>query len=527
MGSRIDRFKKRKEILEKNKSLPFVYGVVDQEDVDNLLSSDVDTQKLESLVYSTDLSYSLDVDPSEIQALISELRNSFNKDRLDELFGETKKSVLSSIAGPFGLGKIISAYDKTGGNVTTIHNANDGIYARDKDRYKRETYTNTKNSDGNQFAGAGKNSVGASFTKSRMDERQMVQDAYTGKIQKADTTSPDHIQSLSQHHKDGGFMQNNRQKADFATDEANLALTDRSINQSMRDFDKDDWIKKKTDGGRDNKDKYDIDEQKLKEKINKGKLTSEKHLPSDFEKTQYYIKNSAITGLDEGVKMGSQQAFGVLLVEFFSEAFIEIKSAFNNGLEGQSLYEDIKIRLERIGTKVSSKWEGVIQNFAGGFISGFISNLVTTLINMFATTAKRLVRMIREGVFSLLKALKFILFPPENMSYQEAMHEAMKLIASGGIIVAGVALEEVVEKLVLTIPFLVPFASIVTAVIVGTLTAIAMSLVVYLIDKMDLLGVIKIEQDRYILDSLKGETQQRIQRCEDICEEIDELLIPG
>jgi hypothetical protein len=88
------------------------------------------------------------------------------------------------------------------------------------------------------------------------------------------------------------------------------------------------------------------------------------------------------------------------------------------------------------------------------------------------------------------------------MSFAEAMHEAMKVIAAGGIVIGGVALEEVIEKLILSVPFLVPFASIATAVIVGSLTVIAMSLVVYLIDKMDVLSVMKAKETRYILDSL-------------------------
>jgi hypothetical protein len=61
-----------------------------------------------------------------------------------------------------------------------------------------------------------------------MNENKKVQDAYTGQVRKADTTSPDHIESLSQHHKNGGYMQTSDKKADYAIDENNLALTERS-----------------------------------------------------------------------------------------------------------------------------------------------------------------------------------------------------------------------------------------------------------------------------------------------------------
>ena len=524
MSGRIDRFKKRKAIIKKNQSLPFVRGVTDQESVDKLLRQGVDSDRVASLDYSTDLNVSFEVNAAEVEALLSDLRTSFNKDRLEQLLGETKRGVISSIAGPFGLGKIISAYDKVGGNVTTINNANNGVYAKDEDRYKREGYTHSKNSEGKQFANAGKNSSGAIYTRSQMDENKMVQDAYTGKMVKADTTSPDHIESLSQYHKNGGFMQTSEQRADFATDEDNLALTDRSINQSMRDFDKEEWSSKKNEAGIANLERFDIDEQRLKEQIEKGRETSERHLPSDADEAKYYLKNSAATGVNEGVKMGVQQAFGSLLVEFFSSSIVEVKDAYNNGLEGDGLYKEIKARLIRIGRNVANKWEGAMEGFSAGFVSGFISNLITTLVNMFVTTAKRLVRMIREGVFSLLKALKLMLFPPAEMSFVEAMHEAMKLIAAGGIVIAGVALEEVIEKLVLSIPFLAPFASVATAVIVGSLTAIAMSLVAYLIDRMDVLGAMKVKETRYVLDNLDRDIDERLKRCESISEDMDVFL---
>lgn len=524
MSGRIERFKKRKEIIKKNQSLPLVRGVTDQEQVDKILCQNINSDRVKSLDYSTDLNVSVDVNAEEVEALLSELRASFQKDRLEQLIDETKRGVISSIAGPFGLGKIISVYDKKGGNVTTINNANNGVYAKDEDRYKREDYTNKKNSEGKQFANAGKNSSGAIYTRSQMDENHMVQDAYTGKMTKADTTSPDHIESLSQYHKNGGFMQSSVQKADFATDEDNLALTDRSINQSMRDFDKEEWMSKKDKSGVENRDRFDIDEQKIKDKIQQGKETSARHLPSDTDKAKYYLKKSATTGLSEGAKMGAQQAFGYLLVEFFSSAIVEIKDAYNNGLEGESLYKDIKGRLIRIGRNIAGKWKGVVEGFSAGFISGFISNLITTLVNMFVTTGKRFVRMIREGVLSLLKALKLIILPPANMSFAETMHEAMKLIAAGGVVIAGVALEEVIENLIRGVPFLEPLAPIVTGGIVGSLTAIAMSLVAYLIDKMDILGVIKSQETKFILENLDKDIDEKLKRCEQISEELDEFL---
>ena len=342
MSGRIERFNKRKKFLKKNQSLPFSHGVADQELVDKLLTQGADTDRSTSLDYSTDTTVVLDVDAAEVEVLLSDIRNAFTKERLEEVLSETQKGVISSIVGPFGLGKLVAAYDKAGGNVTTVNNSNNGVYAKEEDTYHRKEYTHSKSSDGRQFANAGKKSVGAVYTCSQMDEKHMVEDAYTGKQVKATATSPDHIKSLSQYHKDGGFMQTSEQKADFATDEDNLALTDRSINQSMRDFDKEEWLLKTNKSGAENRERFDIDEEKINHQIQKGIETSEKHGPSNTDKAKYYAKNTAITGIGEGAKMGAQQAFGYLLVEFFSSAITEIKSAYSNALEGDSLYSDIR-----------------------------------------------------------------------------------------------------------------------------------------------------------------------------------------
>ncbi len=146
---------------------------------------------------------------------------------------------------------------------------------------------------------------------------------------------------------------------------------------------------------------------------------------------------------------------------------------------------------------------------------------------MFVTTGKRFVRMIREGVFSLLKALKLMLFPPENMTFREVSHEAMKLVGAGGVVIVGVALEEIVEKMLSSIPFLVPFATTVTAVIVGSLTAIVMALMTYLIDKLDLLGVIKAEQTKYMFKTLDSDNKESLENCKNIGEEIESYLLPA
>ena len=475
----LDRFNKRKKL----KNTITVYDDVDENLVNQFLNSKVDNEKVDNFFKSTSEFYSMDVSDKEAKEFLEKYKKDFNQERFDKLIIDCRKEVINSIVTPFGLGKIVAAYDKVGGNVTTIHNANQKIYAKQEDEYNRKDYTNTKNSNGQQFAGDSKNSVGSNFTKSKMDDDKNVVDAYTGKIQKADTTSPDHVESLSQYHKDGGFMQSNTQKANFATDENNLALTDRSINQSMRDFDKEEWKHKESEKGLKNKDKFELDEQKLNNELNKAKEIKEKHLPTNLEKGQYYVKNSALTGVNEGLKMGMQQAIGLIMSEFFTALFDEIldiyKNGFSNGFEDDRFFTVLKERIINIAKKIQTKWKDVAIAFKDGILSGFISNFVTTIVNIFATTWKRFVRIIREGILSLFKAIKILIFPPKDLTFEEAMHEAKKIIATGLIVSLGVLLEEAVSKFLSGIPF----SNMLTSIFVGALTGIAITMTVYYIDK--------------------------------------------
>lgn len=519
----VDRFKKRKKIIGSIS----VYESVDKELVNEFLNSEVDKSKVETSFKIVDehydFKYDFTVSKDEAKEFLEQFKKDFNQERFDKLIIDCRKEVINSIVTPFGLGKIIAAYDKAGGNVTTVHNANNkdfidfdgekykkGVYAQQEDEYNRNDYTNTKNSNGQQFAGDGKNSVGSNFTKSKMDNDNNVIDAYTGKTQRADTTSPDHIESLSKYHKDGGFMQSNKQKADFGTDENNLALTDRSINQSMRDFSKENWKDKESEKGLKNKDKFGIDEEKLNNELKKAKEVKENHLPTNLEKGEYYLKNSASTGLNEGSKMGMQQAIGLVMTEFFTALFDEIldiyKNGFSNGFEDDRFFIVLKDRLKNIALKIQAKWKNVAIAFKDGFLSGFISNLVTTAINMFVTTGKRVVRIIREGIFSLFKAIKMLIFPPENMTYEEAMHEAKKVVASGLIISLGVIAEQYIDTLIKGSVILEPFSDILTTIFVGAITGLAVTMTVYYIDKK--------KNDKDAIKKLINDTDEKFENLE-------------
>lgn len=525
--SKLDLFKQQQSLRTNVKGRPLIHSAVSPEAVAALLSTEADTSRLPSLGYLSWLS--LDTTDTSVEAdrLIKELEQGFEAARLGAMLQKCQRDVIGAIAGPLGLGNVIAAHDKLGGNVTTIHNAGQKIYAREEDEYNRKDYTHSRNSNGQKFAGDSKKSVGSTFTQAQLDG-QYLTDGYTGERIVASNSSPDHVIANSAFHKSGGFMLSKTEKADFATDTDNLVSTNRSINQSMRDHDKPEWADRESAGRTvTNEEHFNIDRERFNAVVAKGQKTAEKHAPTLGEKAQFYTKNAAATGVNEGLKMGAQQAFGLLMIEIFAAAFDEIKDLYKNGRHSGSILDELAVRLKRAGARVASKWENLIEGFTGGFISGFVSNAVTMIINMFVTTGKRAVRMIREGVFSLLKALKVMVFPPEDLTFNQAAHEALKLLGVGGVVIGGVALEEMAEKLIMSVPMLIPFAPVLTAVLVGGMTAFCMTFICYLIDKMDVLGVIKAERTKTVITGLGAEIDTKVAQSLEIIRDIEGYMLKG
>ena len=86
----------------------------------------------------------------------------------------------------------------------------------------------------------------------------------------------------------------------------------------------------------------------------------------------------------------------------------------------------------------------------------FMSNIVVFVINLFATTLKKLVSMIRAGFVSLCQALKTIIHPPVGMTQEEANQQAAKILVAGVVGALSLGLSASIEKFLQSIPGLQP-----------------------------------------------------------------------
>ena len=434
----------------------------------------------------------IDEESSKMLIEIHENSSEINDQTIDTLLESCKDAVVNSIIGPFGLSRELFK-DEDGGSVTTVQNFEKGIFSKnDETNYKMYKSDIAPGS----IRQAGKKEIKSLTDKAKKDPKPIIDD-YTGKILHKDgRTHIDHVISIDETHKDPSFnlVYSFEEQLKILHNPDNLKFTERSINQSKNSKDLSEWAQK-------NDKRFDLDMKKVKNISVKANKSVWEQTSKD--KIKKYTKEVSKNSVSDGLKLGFREAIGIILKEFVSLVFLEIKQIIKFGLKendsDNSLFEELKKRFSKIwNTAIDNckkKYKDIMDAFKDGFISGMSSAIITFLINLVVTTVKRVVRIIREGILSLFRAIKLLLNPPDDMSPDDLYFEVIKLISAAVITSIGVFLEEGLEKFLMT-TVLAPIANIIAPILMGILTGISIAVVLFTIDKLN--NAMKKNQQAYI-----------------------------
>lgn len=437
--------------------------------------------------------------------------------RLQQLFAECQQQVISQVIGPFGLSRAMFE-DRNGGNVTTERNfsrENDDYVATADDRvlhkhahtdyspqvradYEIDTQKKAERAGGKTWEqkrdakiehGKKDEYTNAAVTA---DGTTMVRDAATGEMVKR-RVELDHITSIGETHankkaqlgmgvvKDG--QADVTRLREMVNHDDNLALTNQPANGSKKHQDLKKWSEAKRDDGTTNAEHFGLKSELVEPLYERSK----EHIERQARNALFKKQGAEVlkTGASQAASMGLKQALGILLTELVNGIFNEVRTLLKSGVElGKTLFDEITERLARIGIAVAKKLPDALAQGLQGGVSGFMSNLTTFLINNFVSTAKRFVTIIRDQFLSLYKALKIMIFPPEHLTRQQAMQEGIKGLTTVLVISLGFLLEESVSVFMATVPFLKPFADMVTPVLVGIMTGLLSAFLAYQIDNL-------------------------------------------
>jgi len=488
MSNRTDKFKQRKSKIKSYKETSQLKVVSSSDSVDKLLSQDIDDNLINELS-EDNKTYSINVSQNEIKESLELLDKEFTKDKYNVLFESSKEVLIDQLLKPLKLSRAdVSNIDRNF-------------------EYTRDDYTKSSKSIGGKSDAF--DTVRDRTRANAINENGQIQDANTGSWHDASEMDLDHNKPLENFHNDGGFMLDDVDKREFGADSDNHDFTHNSTNRSKGSQDHKDFSDDEN-----NKKKYNLDNRRTNAAHKRGEKTAEKYVPSGkLEKTAFVAKKGAQDGIKLGASQGLQQAIGTLLSEFVTATFAEVKDIFINGWKDgkydNSWIEVLKIRMGRIKDKLLGKWKNVAMSFGTGALSGFLSGIITALINMFVRTGKNIVRLIREGFMSLMKAVKTLIFPEEGMSKKQAAHEATKVLATGLVITGGILATESISRLLGGIPF----ADTISVILGGLITGLGSLFVVFMIDKLDAFGVNDDDRHKFIMGTLDSRIESNIDNC--------------
>lgn len=428
----------------------------------------------------------------------------------DSLFKQYERVVFESLITSFGLDILMG--DKHGGDVDTIHNV------RQIGADERMTYKNKANEK--DYAQRGEFNTKdyhthSTFTQKKSDARkrynetgELITDTYTGQqleYTKASAVSSDrrveldHVVECKAIHDDRGRVLAGLNGIELANNIDNLAWTNKSLNASMGS-----WARHKNDQWKKEhgcdapldvvgmeaylQEHPDIDPataERMRAQYAKSRKAYETQVTRAYYTSRKFYKDSAKAAGKLGFKMGLRAALGIVFAELWFAAKGEIDKIEEYGAElFRAIGRGIKIGFDNARLKYKELWA----KFIDGAVAGVLSSLVTTLTNIFFTTAKNVVRIIRQTWASLVEATKIMLINPDCLRFGERVRATTKVLATGASIVSGVMLTEAINK---TAFGAIPYVGEIAATFCGTLvTGLMTCSLLFMLDRNDTINKI-------------------------------------
>lgn len=364
------------------------------------------------------------------------------KKPIDILSLQYREIVVNSLVTAFGLDGFLFA-DIDGGNVQTIYNAENHVYANEIFRERGERSYNRDDYATANYMSARR--------KDDFQKRDRIIDGYTGReLPKDGRSHLEHVVSAKENHDNTAFrvLFEKEEMHTIINDKQNTLYTDSSLNQSKGDSPLADWMdRQKKDEEYKNAERFGIDREMAAAADKKAR----KHIDERVarRKMEHYASSITQDGLKQGGAMAVRQALGVFFTELTMTIWDEIpniKSSLGSSFSAQAFFESLMALVKKSFSRIKKKMGAILDAFNKGFVAGFLNSVVTTIINLFATTAKNMVRVLRQAMTSITEAVRILFFDKVKRSPGERLMAAVKIILTGSATVLGVLLEQALQE---------------------------------------------------------------------------------
>lgn len=388
---------------------------------------------------------------------------------------ELENTVVTSLATSFGLDFLLFK-DKRGGEVDTVHNVREGIWATEaaREEFKQQTpYDSTPyHTDKNYIATGQKDKIS--------QQAGSLYDPYRNVVMGAgESRNLDHVISAKTIHEDAGRVLAGLDGVKLANQSSNLQSTQETVNKSKKQSSIPDYLdnlpglitsheatlskdRKRlemlprgtpeqhhkaqvlADKIRKSEDKIRelkaIDPDEMRKRHDAARAPYDQQINYTYYTSSKFLNQTAAASGVAGLNMGTRQMLGLVMAEVWFELRDQLPTLLDkikHNFSFESFIDSISRTLQGIWQRVQARFNEFLIAFKDGVFAGILSSLTTTLFNILATTQLMAIKIIREVWGQLVKAIKLLIFNPDQLAFVDLCKAVISLMSLGSATVVG------------------------------------------------------------------------------------------
>lgn len=388
---------------------------------------------------------------------------------------ELEKTVLNSLVTSFGLDFLLFK-DQKGGKVDTIHNVRNSVWATEAEQQRYEQRGEYDSKPYHKHA----NYIASGQLDKAKQAAGTLHDPYRNTMMGAhEQRNLDHVISAKEIHADAGRVLAGLDGVELANKSSNLQTTQETVNKSKWQTPITGYLQKlpglitthentlakarerlaklprETPQQQHQARKLEDTIRETESKVNELKaIDPEAMLKRDAEarapyeqqihhsyytSSKFLHQTTGVAGM-AGLAMGTRQMLGMVMAEVWFELREQLPvllGKLKHKFSFEAFVDSITLSLKGIWQRVQARFSAFLMTFKDGVFAGVLGSLTTILFNIFATTQKMAIKIIREIWGQLVKAIKLMIFNPDQLGFVELCQAVTSLLSVGAATVVG------------------------------------------------------------------------------------------
>lgn len=420
---------------------------------------------------------------------------------------ELEKTAVNSLVTSFGLDFLLFK-DQKGGNVDTVHNVRNGVWATaaEQQHYEqRGEYDSTPYHQHDNYIATGQRDK-------TLHTAGALHDPYRNTAMGAhEQRNLDHVISAKEIHDDAGRVLAELDGVELANQSSNLQSTHETVNKSKKQAPINEYLQRlpgliteneatlakdrarlatlprdtpqQQHNARELEDKIRktenkitelkaVDPDEMRKRDAEARALYEQQINHTYYTSSKFLHQTASAASMAGLAMGTRQMLGMVMAEVWFELREQLPALLaklKHKFSFEAFVDSISASLKGIWERVQARFSAFLMAFKDGVFAGILGSLTTTVFNILATTQVMAIKIIREVWGQLVKAIKLMLFNPDQLSFVELCQAVTSLLSVGAATVVGsIAYAQLMP--LCSFPFGAELAAFASALVTGVIT---------------------------------------------------------